>query len=292
MAWVHGLGRREFLSASLGGMLAGATRSLRAQQGGRARWALLSDTHIPTDAANEYRGFRPYENLMKLAPVVAESGVAGAVINGDLARLEGLPSDYVNFKRLLQPMAKKMPIAMALGNHDHRENFAAAFAEHPGEEQSIRNKHILVTQAGPAKLILLDSLLYPNLTPGLLGKDQRVWLEQYLPGAGPGPVLVFVHHTPGDRDSDLLDTDRLLSILSAAKNVKALIYGHSHQYAYDQVKGLHLINLPAVGYNFDNSQPVGWVQAEIGADGADFRLHAMAGNRSGDGGIRSLAWRG
>jgi 3',5'-cyclic AMP phosphodiesterase CpdA len=292
MAWVHGLGRREFLSASLGGMLAGATRSLRAQQGGRVRWALLSDTHIPTDAANEYRGFRPYENLMKLAPVVAESGVAGAVINGDLARLEGLPSDYVNFKRLLQPMAKKMPIAMALGNHDHRENFAAAFAEHPGEEQSIRNKHILVVPAGPAKLILLDSLLYPNLTPGLLGKDQRVWLEQYLPAAGPGPVLVFVHHTPGDRDSDLLDTDRLLSILTAAKNVKALIYGHSHQYAYEQVKGMHLINLPAVGYNFDNSQPVGWVHAEIGADGADFRLHAMAGDRSGDGGIKSLAWRG
>jgi 3',5'-cyclic AMP phosphodiesterase CpdA len=292
MAWIHGLGRREFLSASLGGMLAGATRSLRAQQGGRVRWALLSDTHIPTDAANEYRGFRPYENLMKLAPVVAESGVAGAVINGDLARLEGLPSDYVNFKRLLQPMAKKMPIAMALGNHDHRENFAAAFAEHPGEEQSIRNKHILVAPAGPAKLILLDSLLYPNLTPGLLGKDQRVWLEQYLPAAGPGPVLVFVHHTPGDRDSDLLDTDRLLSILTAAKNVKALIYGHSHQYAYEQVKGMHLINLPAVGYNFDNSQPVGWVHAEIGADGADFRLHAMAGNRSGDGGIKSLAWRG
>lgn len=293
MAWLHSMNRRTFLGTAAAGMLAAAAPGrLNAQAGSRVRWALISDTHIPADPENGYRGFRPVENLVKIVPGVTDSGAVGAVINGDLARLVGLPEDYLSLKRILLPIAKRMPIAMGLGNHDNRENFAAAFAEHPGEEQPIRDKHVLVVQAGPVKLIVLDSLLYPNLTSGLLGKDQRVWLEQYLPNAGPGPVLVFVHHTPGDRDGDLLDTDRLLSILSASKNVKALIYGHSHRYAYDQVKGMHLINLPAIGYNFDDSQPVGWVQAELGADGADFRLHALAGNRSGDGGVKSLSWRG
>ena len=27
------------------------------------RWALLSDTHIPEDVGNNYRGFFPYKNL-------------------------------------------------------------------------------------------------------------------------------------------------------------------------------------------------------------------------------------
>ncbi|MCZ2154763.1 MAG: hypothetical protein LC114_12820, partial [Bryobacterales bacterium] len=96
---------------------------------------------------------------------------------------------------------------------------------------------------------------------------------------------------PGDRDGDLLDTDRLLSILTVNRNVKALIYGHSHSYSYDQVKGMHLINVPAIGYNFNDAEPVGWVHAEFGADGADFRLNAFGGNRASDGKVTSLQWR-
>lgn len=288
--------RRGFLRQSIGSAAAAAGLAAMAgqarAQAPRALWALLSDIHIPTDPLNEYRGFRPYENLKRIAPVVAESGVDGALVNGDIARLEGLPGDYSNVKTLLAPVLAKIPLAMSLGNHDHRKNFAATFAESPGEEQAIHDKHVVVTQAGPVRLVILDSMLRTNLVSGLLGKEQRVWLEQYLPSAGSTPILVFMHHTPGDRDGDLLDTDRLLGILTANRNVKALIYGHSHRYAYDQVKGMHLINIPAIGYNFNDSEPVGWVHAEFGADGADFRLHAFGGNQANDGKLTSLAWRG
>lgn len=287
--------RRGFLRRSIGtaATMAGfAALASRGQvQTARARWAILSDIHIPTDAQNEYRGFRPYENLKRIAPIIAEAGVDGAIVNGDIARLEGLPGDYANVKELLAPVFGKMPVAMALGNHDHRKNFAATFAESPGEEQAIRDKHVIVTQAGPLKMVILDSMLQTNLVAGLLGKEQRVWLEQYLPSAGNTPILVFMHHTPGDRDGDLLDTDRLLSILTVNRNVKALIYGHSHSYSYDQVKGMHLINVPAIGYNFNDAEPVGWVHAEFGADGADFRLNAFGGNRASDGKVTSLQWR-
>lgn len=284
--------RREFLSRAVGVTVGAALAASAPAQNERARWAFFSDTHIPADPKNEYRGFRPHDNLKLVAPQVAEANVSGAVIDGDLARLEGLPGDYASLKELLAPVLAKMPVAMSLGNHDHRKNFATAFAAHPGEEQAIDNKHVLVVPAGPVKLVLLDSLLQPNLTPGLLGKNQRVWLEQTLPTLGTSPVIVFVHHTLGDRDGDLLDTERLLRILHANTNVKALVYGHSHRYSFEKEKNLHLINIPAVGYNFDDSQPVGWLEVELAKEGADFTLHAFGGNRAGDGKSTSISWRG
>jgi hypothetical protein len=73
--------------------------------------------------------------------------------------------------------------------------------------------------------------------------------------------------------------------------VKAVIYGHSHKYAFGQEDGIHLINIPAVGYNFSEEEPVGWVDAMFTPNGVDLALHAFAGNRSGDGKTRSLPWR-
>lgn len=295
MAFYHIPTRRGFLRQSIGSAAAAASLAAFASparaQSSRIRWAILSDIHIPTDVKNEYRGFRPYENLKQVAPAVAESGVAGALVNGDLARLEGFASDYVNVKTLLTPILDRMPVALAMGNHDNVSNFSAVFSTSAGEDQAIRNKHVVTVDAGPVKLVVLDSLLRTNLTGGLLGKEQRVWLEQYLPTVQNQPVIVCLHHTLGDRDGDLFDTDRFLSILAANRNVKALIYGHSHRYNYDVVNGMHLINVPAIGYNFNDAEPVGWVHAEFGKDGADFRLHAFGGNRAGDGKIKSLDWR-
>jgi len=289
--------RREFVRAAAAtSMLARTLPSVHGQTSSapvkRARWALCSDTHVAADRANEYRGFRPYDQLSKVAPAVASSGVVGAVINGDLARLDGQPGDYQNFIQLLAPVSAKMPIVMALGNHDHRKNFQAAFANQPGDAQKVKDRHVLAVAAGPVRLLVLDSLMMPNFTPGLLGKEQRTWLERYLGTSDDTPTLVFVHHTPGDNDGELLDAERLLRILVASKKVKALLYGHSHRYRFDVIDGLHCINLPAIGYNFSDAEPTGWAEVELGADGADFKLRAMGGNMEGDGKSTSIAWRG
>jgi hypothetical protein len=94
-----------------------------------------------------------------------------------------------------------------------------------------------------------------------------------------------------DGDGDLLDVPRLFSMIAPIRKVKAIVYGHSHVYGYSEFEGIHLINLPAVGYNFSDSAPVGWVQAQIGNGGGNFVLHAVAGNNDSDGGITKLAWR-
>lgn len=295
MAFYHTPTRRNFLRQSIGSAAVAAGiasfGSTSWAQATRIRWAILSDIHIPTDVQNEYRGFRPYENLQKVAPIVAESGVAGALVNGDLARLEGFASDYANVKKLLKPIFDRMPVALAMGNHDNVANFSAVITDSAGESQAFRNKHVVTVDAGPVRLVVLDSLLRTNLTGGLLGKEQCAWLQQYLPTVQDKPVVVCLHHTLGDRDGDLFDTDRFLGILTANRNVKALIYGHSHRYHYDVVNGVHMINVPAIGYNFSDTEPVGWVHAEFGKDGADFRLNAFGGNRAADGKITSLTWR-
>ena len=251
----------------------------------------MSDTHIPADVDNNYRGFYPYQNLQKVVPDIASASPAGVTITGDLARLTGELGDYTNLKKLLNPLAEKTPVYMALGNHDNRENFLKVFTETPGEKQPVKGKHVVVVNKAHARLMMLDSLLFANKVPGLLGKAQRQWLEKYLNQCDDTPTLLCFHHTLGDGDGDLLDVPRLFRMIESIRKVKALVFGHSHAYGFSQFEGIHLINLPAVGYNFNDAQPVGWVEAHLRNQGGDFMLHAAGGNKDMDGHTTKLTWR-
>ena len=289
--------RRQFLktaAAVTGGIvMLGSCRSWQSTPGAgeTAQWTFLSDTHVPADPENNYRGFYPYRNLEKIVPQIAGHPSDGLIITGDLARLEGLPGDYENARKLLAPIVEQRPVCVALGNHDHRENFLAAFSHAGTGKQDVRGKHVVVIDAGPARLIVLDSLLYVNKVAGLLGQAQRNWLADYLQADNDKPTILFFHHTLGDGDGDLLDVPRLFEIVKPARCVKALVFGHSHAYSFAEQDGIHLINLPASGYNFSDSQPVGWVQAQLTTVGGEFVLHAVAGNTAIDGRTTTLRWR-
>jgi len=255
------------------------------------RWAFLADTHIPADVDNNYRGFYPYRNFQKVIPDIVSSSPDGVLIAGDLARLTGELGDYVNLRNLLSPLAEKAPVVMALGNHDNRENFRKTFDKTSGEKQAVSGKHVVVINKGPIRLIILDSLFYTDKVPGLLGKEQRQWLENHLKECDNTPAILCFHHTLEDGDDDLLDVLRLFGMIESIQKVKAIVYGHSHEYAFSQYKGIHLINLPAVGFNFSDTEPVGWVEARLSSQGGDFTLHAAGGNRDGDGRVTRLTWR-
>ncbi len=258
-----------------------------------ARLALYSDIHIPEDETENYRGFYPYENLKKVVADVRKADVQTAVISGDLARLEGKKGDYMNLKKLLDPLAGKVPVAMALGNHDRRDHFLYVFEETPGDMQKVKDRYVLVLDYPSVRVILLDSLIYTNLSPalGLLGKSQRNWLSNYLKTHKDKPVILVEHHTLGDNDGDLQDADKLFDIIRPHRQVKALVFGHSHVYRYDVRDDIHLINLPAVGYNFRDADPLGWVEARLTSKKGIFKLHAMMGNTDEDGKVTELKWR-
>ncbi len=285
--------RKQFLK-QLGGMAALLTvpyPSIGRSPQKEVHWALLSDTHIPENKLDAYRNFQPYQNLTTVVPQVMKSQPQGVLINGDVARLTGELGDYQNVKALLNPLARQAPVYMTMGNHDDRTHFYAVFSPPKEAQKGVEDKHILVIEADPVRLILLDSLMYVDKTPGLLGKAQRTWLAAYLKQSDRRPTLLFVHHTLGDGDTDLLDVERMFAIVKPFPQVKAIFYGHSHTYQYDTLEGIHLVNQPAVGYNFSDDQPVGWLQARFTAEGAALTLQAFGGNTQHHQQTKTLSWR-
>jgi 3',5'-cyclic AMP phosphodiesterase CpdA len=319
------MNRRRFIQTGLAafGTLvtinAGCSPGLMKNDEKETRLALLADTHIPEDVENNYRGFYPYRNLEKVVPDLVSNSLDGVLIAGDLARLTGQPGDYANLRQLLNPVAEKMWGYMALGNHDNRENFLKVFYDIPRNKPDLKGKHVTVIKMASTRVIMLDSLLYTNKVPGLLdvtvikmastrvimldsllytnkvpgllGKAQRQWLEDYLNKCEETPTILCFHHTLSDGDDALLDVPRLFSMIAPIRKVKAIVYGHSHVYGFSEFEGIHLINLPAMGYNFNDSEPVGWVEARLGSRGGDFVLHAVGGNQDRDGSVMKLNWR-
>ncbi|MPR32961.1 metallophosphoesterase family protein [Salmonirosea aquatica] len=289
-------GRRTFLksSAQAASVLTaygmGLTSVLGAGKADETLLALLSDTHVSEDPQNEYRGFFPFKNLQTVVPQVLAARPDAVLINGDVARLTGEKADYQQAKGLLTPLASQKPIYMTLGNHDHRENILEVFST-PKEMQDLKDKRVLVIEQPTTRFVLLDSLLFTNKTPGLLGQSQRTWLGEYLKQSYTKPTVLFVHHTLSDADSALLDTDKFFQIIQPHRQVKAVFYGHSHEYKYSTLDGIHLVNQPAVGYNFADEEPVGWLSGKFRKEGAELTLHAFAGNRKDDEKTVSLKWR-
>lgn len=198
----------------------------------------------------------------------------------------GLPG----IQNLLEPLSRVAPIYIALGNHDHRGNFKEIFASAAGLDAGVPNHRALIVEESFLRFIVLDSLLYVNKAAGLLGERQRAWLIEYLKTHTDKPTILLVHHTLGEGDGDLLDADRLFEIIRPHHHVKAIFYSHSHVWNIGERQGVKLINLPALGYNFWEDQPVGWVDARFRRTGVELTLHTIAGNRAQDGQTSRITW--
>lgn len=290
--YYHIMNRRSCLKigtlAGLG-LLVGTPAMAAGENAAGLHLALLSDTHISADRTDSQRGMNPWENLGAIMPAVIAARADGLILNGDAARRDGQVADYMELKPLLAPAAATAPVYIGMGNHDDRDNFHKVFAEDAGKS-ALNGKCVLVIEHPLLRVLMLDSLLYVNKVAGLLGQAQRKWLKDYLEQHTDRPVVVFVHHTLGEGDGDLLDADRMFAILEPHPQVKAVFYGHSHVWNFSRRNKLHLVNLPAVGYNFNDREPIGWVDARFDATGASLTLHACGGNRDGDGKTTRIDW--
>ncbi len=288
------LNRRNFIRGSIftaGAVSLGIAEFSLAADKESCRWALLSDTHLPANRDEVWRGFSMVKNMEALLPGVAACQPQGIAITGDIARLTGLREDYVTVRECVDQLGRSAPVFMALGNHDNFANFSAAFPETPGAKAPIKGRHISVVNSGPVRLIFLDSLLTTNYTGGLLGTAQRQWLAKYLDEQEKRPTVLCFHHTLGDGDGNLHDDLRFLEAVLPRRQVKALLFGHSHAWHCSKKDDLDLINLPSTAYAFSDRQPVGWVEATFTASGASLKLHAVDGSRESDGAVREIAWR-
>ena len=288
----NNLNRRDILNRGLA-LAAGVTalgprRLLGDALEDGVRWAFLSDTHIAKEPDRRSWGFYSYLNLQEIVSCIESDLPDGLVITGDLARRNGRIRAYDNLKTLLTPITEKRPVCLAIGNHDDRDDFFQTFVSRAAEERPVESRHIVTVDAGPVRLLVLDTLYHVNRVAGLLGRPQCDWLEALLHVSDEKATILCLHHTP---KIDLLDTGRFFDIIGPMTKVKAVVYGHSHKYEFSQYKGIHLINLPATAFSFSHRQPVGWVEAQLTAKGGRFTLHAIGGNRQHSERTETLRWR-
>ncbi|AMV37503.1 metallophosphoesterase family protein [Planctomyces sp. SH-PL62] len=260
--------------------------------------ALLADTHIKSDPDMVVREkFHLSGNLRAaVADILAQPRPpAAALVLGDLALKNGRAEDYRQFLTLVEPLRERgIPVHLTLGNHDDRRNFLESFAALGAAVGPVEDRCVGVVEAAGVRLAMLDTLDQVDQVPGLLGDSQRAWLTKTLDEAPDAPTLVLFHHHLDDVPGALTDAKPLLEILRPRKQVKALVFGHTHTWRRAEDDGLHLVNLPAVAYHFNDPQPLGWCRLEPHRDGqgATLELRCVDGDRSKHGERIELAWRG
>lgn len=295
------LTRRSFVRRAL---LAGAGLALTPQlqaafmrRTDATSFALLADTHIAATATKVTRNVNMTDHFVQVAREIVglPQRAAGVFVVGDCALSSGEPEEYAQLTQLLQPLrADGLALHLALGNHDHRVSFWAALVAQRAAKRPVSDKHVALVSAKHVNWLVLDSLEVTLQTPGALGAAQLQWLAATLDANHRKPAVVVVHHNPGEDNKigGLKDTEALLEIIRPRRQVKAWIYGHTHNWKVTQdVSGVHLINLPPVAYVFRDGDPSGWVHATTRRSGMRLELRAIDAAHPAHGQVVDLSWR-
>lgn len=261
--------------------------------------ALLSDTHIPSSPDVVARDTNMTANLQQVIREVTEwdAKPSGVIINGDCAYLKGLPTDYANLAKCLTPLdAAGLPLYVTMGNHDDRGAIFDAIQAQRPDRPVVDSKHVTVIETPRANWFLLDTLTQVNVVTGGVGAAQREWLDQALSARTDKPALVMAHHNPqftppaDGKWTGIEDTAEFIELLGRHKQVKAFIFGHSHNWSISKQGDLHLVNLPPVAYVFDPAKPNGWVRSETLEDGLALELRTIDPAHKQNGERVKLTW--
>jgi 3',5'-cyclic AMP phosphodiesterase CpdA len=276
--------RREFLARSLAagaGLLALGKSHADETRVDADFWALYSDTHIAEDTAAIWRGEPMFSNAQRVNRELfaAAERPCGLIHFGDCAFKTGLPGDYGTFHQITHPITHSgIPVHLMVGNHDAREAFWKVLTEETAGPRPMASRHAAVVEHARTNWFLLDSLDQTDESSGKLGVEQCAWLEKELDARQDKPALVCVHHNPligkTDGKSGLVDTTALLQAVSPRRQVKALIFGHTHSWQLSMLGDLHLVNLPAIGYPSKPGAATGWVEAHLHDDQMRLVLHS------------------
>jgi len=260
-------------------------------------WALLADPHIAADPARVQRGINMTEHFKTVSQelLTLSRRPAGVFVVGDCAFNQGEPGDYEALSGLLEPLrGGGLPLHLALGNHDQRENFWKALEANQAAKRPVADRQVALIRSPLVNWFMLDSLETTLQTPGLLGPAQLDWLAKALDANPEKPAVIVVHHNPGMavNISGLKDTEALFKVIRPRSQVKAYCFGHTHHWNVTaDESGIHLVNLPPVAYVFRAEDPAGWVQATARADGMKLELRCVDATHNNHAQVVDLKWR-
>ncbi|HYI39100.1 MAG TPA: phosphodiesterase [Allosphingosinicella sp.] len=246
--------------------------------------AQITDIHLGFDQGNpdELNRKRLDITLRTLREMVPPPDLLLAT--GDLA---DMGDDLLSYARLEEAVAGlPFPVHYALGNHDGRAAFRAAFPDAPMPD----GFHQYAIEAGNLRILVLDTLEEGRHGGGFC-ETRAGWLRARLAEAPGRPTLLVLHHPPIEsghswmtENPDAEWVKRLESIVAAQTNIVAIVAGHLHRPVVAQWAGTTLAvcpsTAPQVALDFqpiDPDRPDD--RAMIVADPPCFALHHWNGRR-------------
>ncbi|MBP7636298.1 MAG: DUF1080 domain-containing protein [Kiritimatiellae bacterium] len=219
--------------------------------------ALFADLHATTTKNNPHQRAgleRCTREVLALNP-----RPANVLFYGDLSFNHGDTNDYRLLRTLVKPLEEAgIRWHAAMGNHDRRAPFLAAFPERAAAVPLVPERLVSLVETPHADFILLDTCLEGPVNGGL-DDAQRAWLRTVLSGRVK-PVFVGAHHP-------LAETG-LATLLAASPACKGYVFGHNHTWRQKATDGVQTLCLPSTGHWGD----IGYVLVRLSADEAAFTL--------------------
>jgi 3',5'-cyclic AMP phosphodiesterase CpdA len=238
--------------------------------------AHVSDPHLNSGPAGAVSAAALDLALRRIAAL--DPRPDAVVITGDLAHC-GRSEEYEILRELLEGFP--VPTHLAIGNHDDRDGFLAAFAGSPYLAGGSRTYYAV--DYPDSRVIVLDSK-DDTTAAGRLGDPQLTWLADQLSERSEVPSFVCFHHPPGPVGIPTLDAIRLVdpealaAVLEEAPAPVGILVGHVHRAITTTFAGAVVSVAPStfrqVELDLQPDRPLSFVLEPAG-----FLLHLTSGER-------------
>ena len=211
-----------------------------------------------------------------------------AIQLGDLIEDADGETDRANLRRGTEILKRSsIPLYHVAGNHDTGHLTATELGRMLGLPCLYYS-----FQAGGCRLIVLHSVLaYPGDARTIIPPAQLVWLQDKLE-TGPGPVIVFVHHSLADQElagnawfdgrpeAALIENRReVRQILADSGKVVAVMNGHLHWNRIDHHDGIPYITIQSAIENFKNDGTPAHAWGEISLIGKKLQIEVFGSDK-------------
>lgn len=286
------LSRRSFIAACIAGCSQAVLPSgppVRPKRRAET-WALLSDVHISAKPERRFGRACMTENLRRAVNEIVDLRPDQLLFNGDIGYMRGRAGDYAAFLKLIGPLRDRaMPAHLTLGNHDHRGRFMQALPV--ANDSAVAEKAVSARRINGRQWLFLDSLERTQAVRGSLGQTQLAWLQERLDADPQTPTIVCLHHNPDRSPVGLKDYDEFQKLVLPRRQIKLVLFGHTHLFRTWETDSLHFVNLPALGFRLQPGASLGWISANFEPDGARLTFRGIDRQQRDDRVVKELRWR-
>lgn len=207
----------------------------------------ITDCHLGPRSDPNLLGLNTEDSLADVLGLIAseQPEFDALVCTGDIAS-NAHPDCYGRYVEILREHFS-VPLGWLPGNHDS----AAIMAQMEDQE----HPESRVMAVGEWSIILLDTAV-PGETYGNLAESELDFLRQTLASNGGRPIMVMLHHQPVPVGSLWIDqyllknTDDFFAVIDEHPEVKAISWGHVHQFYQGERNGVQLFATPATCIQF------------------------------------------